>query len=477
MAVSTGDAPLLDIGKLAYNGVQFSMLFHTSMHGEDMQDNAGRTIKWVKYLLTADGVVTLSAGQATIDDTMVQLRKLLQQDAGQLDYQGRGLGAVTINPVGGDPNQGSFDLQWGPKPKILHFQPLGQGRSAMVQWQVEFCIPEIVPSSTRTISTFAGGAAFTPVVQFNEETAVRYDEDGFSHLTIKGTLEIPLTRPQATIRTMTTTVDDFRAQFLDNIRGILENVNLTKFRVTDRSFNVSRDKRVMEWSFVLDELPYMAPPMYCTNARGEFTFRPVKNVLGIGAVQWYCSLQCTYTVMMGQPRRVAWWAFLLMLKARMEMSKLGVAVDALDRQAAAQQVGGPRANALTTPLSLGGGGITSDANALYSGANQGNEQAMARLQSNQSKALLWSFEAREGMYLDSRTTTFGATWVVICNFPTIIKASGLWVVPPLKVGSKDTIPSANTLWAQSVFSIMGSQSWLPNRLDPTADVIVDFGGP
>jgi hypothetical protein len=81
------------------------------------------------------------------------------------------------------------------------------------------------------------------------------------------------------------------------------------------------------------------------------------------------------------------------------------------------------------------------------------------------RALLIDFGFDEGMYLDSKTVTFHASWRLVTTFSHILLASGLWT----KVDEKGKV-----LWATTLAEVSGSQSWLPNKARP--DVIVDLGG-
>lgn len=88
-----------------------------------------------------------------------------------------------------------------------------------------------------------------------------------------------------------------------------------------------------------------------------------------------------------------------------------------------------------------------------------------------SHAILIDFGFDEGLYLDSKTVTFHATWWFTCPWPHILNASGLWKK------LDETFQNGNNLWAMSMRDIQGTQSWLRNRLDPALDIIVDFGLP
>ena len=86
------------------------------------------------------------------------------------------------------------------------------------------------------------------------------------------------------------------------------------------------------------------------------------------------------------------------------------------------------------------------------------------------RALLVNVSSEEGMYLDSKNTGFSASWQLVTLFDVILSASGMW----RKVPERDA--QGNNLWATSIQRLSMSQSWLPNPVDPSLDIIVDFGG-
>ena len=476
MAVSTinfhtGPSTLPDTGVLSYNGCIFSPLFYTSVSGAMVKDNANRTIKYMKYVLSADGYVTLPAGAASVNGVMGVLKELLTKQAGTLVYQGRGFDLV-INPAGPG---GRKDAAWGPIPELLEFQPLGGGKSAKVQWKVTVCVPEVPLSTSTDFRTDPRGRITAGrVLQFNYETGVDYAEDGYSSLSIRGTLEVPMTRtPTQTTRTLTYSADSFR-QYIEAQIGA--GIDLSRFRITHRKFDVSRDKRTLEWEFVAEEKPYMDMPPDCSIARGTYNVRPAKA--GMGLVEWLCTLRATYVVRGDRPRRVAWLAFLALLRLRMAESRLG--------NVPLVQGG------LQNPPSYVPSPIPGPVGPIYDalrGAGRFWSDTMKnrnRLTSESRNAWLIDFSFDEGLNLDSKTISFSATWRMITTFSHILIASGLWKKLPedhsaagsvIGGGALVGLGRGGNIWATSMRDVSGSQSWMPNRLDPSLDIIVDFGGP
>lgn len=454
---TTGQSQLEDIGTLSYNGVTFSQLYRSSVSGPPAMDNAGRTRRGVEWTISVDGVVTLDltaaaaqdrAGNGTIDDQWELMRQLLSAPAGILTYQGKGFGPFIVNGVGAGAVD---DIAWGPKPKLLEFQPLGGSRASFVRWQVTTIIPEFAagpvgkpvnPTLTMPPSGFgrliAGdpplAARAGPVVQFNEESTLRYDEAGYASYSIRGTLEIPLTRSTVDARTIDHTVDDYRQRFL-NIW-----VDLTRFKVQARSFSYSRDKRTCEWEFACTELAPMGLPEGAAVARGNYSVRPLKQ--GPALCQWLCSLKGTYTIRKDQPRRLAWKAFIGLLVSRISYSTFGEMglVDTLLPGLLPPRIRLPIAAAI--------------------------ERATRR-------AWVIHFAFDEGLYDDSRTMTFEASWWLMTNIQTILRASGVW--RPVYDPKTGKATDGGTIWMESMEDVMGWRSWEICQIDPAGDVIVDMG--
>jgi hypothetical protein len=441
---TTGPATLPDVGILMYNSCVFSPLYVTDVAGVVVKDAANRTTKYMEYTITVDGYVTLPDNVPNIDATMAKLRQLLTAQGGTLQYEGRG-NSIVVNV----PGSAIQDVAWGPIPEVLDFQPLGGGplggRSAKIKWQVKVRIPEVPPM----------GGRFGPVLQFNMETVVSYDEAAYSTLAIRGTLEIPLTRVSQPTRTLALTVDNFRQEFMQQVAS---SIDLTRFRVTRREFQISRDKRTMEWDFAAEELPPMGLPPGVPVARGTFDVRPAKA--GMGLVSWLCTLRVTYTVRKDWPRRTAWEAFLLLLTTRMLESSRGIGgpPNGPQNPGAAARIG---AAIVLPPV------VTVVTETVNWFRNRRVQQAQQPQVQNARRAWLIDFNISEGLYLDSKTVTFSATWRLITVFSEILLASGLWTPSPADGGDA---------WKASVQNISGWRGNLINRIDPTQDVIVDFGG-
>ncbi len=487
-----GTTLLPNIGRMSYRNIQFDCRIQTTVKGEVVPDSAGRTTKFMQYTFATDAIVSLDRGNTvtgtpvsnTIDNQFQVLRQQLSQPAGTFTYTGKGFGSpFIVNAPGGK----VFDVAWGPVPKVLEFIPLGGSRSASVKWQCVVRIPEQMAPT--------GGFGSLPLLQFNFSTVVGYDADGYSTLDIKGLYEMAMTRPVQSDVTLATTADDLRESV---IARLTDGWPLDTFKVTTRKFAVSEDKRTLEFDLQLQELPPIGNPAGITTATGEFTFKPERSRLLQSTFRWICTLRGTYTVPPGKPRRLAWLAFVSMWRFRMIQSQLGgfgqATAAQLQEAARLLQNGSPGPGGILTPS--GAEALAAHFRAINNPnlvptlpvidppsiqalrefyfvnnlATRGTESDRTGIQFNQEKmrAIPVSLSGSEGLYEDSRTITFEATWTLLSNLRNILWATGLWRRSGLEGGE---------FWESSIKSISGPRGPLANQLDPAACAIVDFGNP
>ncbi len=460
---NTGWSLLPDPGRLAYNGIVFSALYVSKITGTVVQDDAKRTTKYVEYLIEVEGLVTLNPGEDNTDASWLQLRRQLTVHGGVLVYRGKGFSDLTVNLLGSPIR----DVAFGPVPTILAFQTLGQNRSSFIKWQVITRVAEVTLPLFSPIKTAGAHPLIVPVLQYNYEAEISYGEDGYSALSLRGVLEIPMTRQNVDERTLTNIVDAYRSSWLDI------KFDLTKFRIVKRDFTVSRDKRRIDWIYSVEELPPMDLPPGSTIARGSFNVRPVMHVPPFGIISdklWYATLRCTYTIRPDFPRETALYAFYAMWSFRMRQSVHGN-VPGLNQQGNSLQQQQASQNNVTLLDAAAAQAyfIFPPAAPLVLGYayNRIFQQKPEPPPEEFKTAWVTDFTIDEGLYLDSKSITFSAAWMLTCTFATLLNATGIWHRPP-DVGA--------TTWATSIQDVMGWRSWLTNRLDPTADVIVDMGG-
>ncbi len=389
---------LPNIGTCSYGNVIFDVLKHTKISSRPVEDSANRTVKYVTHTLTVEGVVVLPdkfGGVGTIDTIWANLRQELETNGLGLVYTGRGFSDVRVN-VQGSPVR---DVNWGPKPKILEFVPLGQGKSASISWQVEFSIPE------------CHCAHYSGPCEYTFETTLTYDEDFYATLTLSGTLEIALTwQSGVNRRRLADIVDAYRQTWLNNPPAIDD------FEVKDRSFKESKDKRRMEWSYTYEEMAPMGKPFHCSKANGSYSVRPILSKYGL--IRWQSSLRCHYVVRKSFPRRSAYLAFLTIMQDRMSATRRGFVPPGFTPDNVPQQEGGRNFPGIAFLPNIAD---PSDMIGAYRSFESGPQPTNPNL-----VPILSNFGFEEGVYDDSKTVSFEASWEYSTTLRALIKVSGAW---------------------------------------------------
>jgi hypothetical protein len=454
----TGPAIFPDQGELSYNDITFSTLYTSALSSDILPDNAKRITKAVEWTLKVHGLVTLPENAETTDAVFLKLRQQLSVHGAALIYFGKGFGNLIVN---GDAIQ--RDIAWGPIPKVISFKPLGGAGAAEIEWQVTTTITEL-PNAVSQQATGNGrgpGGVNNPVVQYNYQARVGYDDEGYSNLSLRGTLEIPMTISISGGRRPPDDVDLYRQQWM-NIQ-----FDLTKFTVTRRSFEISRDRRTIEWEFVVEELSDMGLPPGAMKARGTMSVRPMKsgnNSLLVG-VQWACSLRATYTISKTFNKRCAMHAFYNLLCFRMRSSVNGAIPIIADPVPAAP---------VPPPVPPAAPAVPTDVGSVqwWLRMDRAQLQSFRRISPVAERqlfrqAFLMDMNFDEGIYMDAKTFSVEATWMIIIQFTSLLQATGVWR------WQRGT--SGDLEWATSIRNVMGAASWLENKSNIGSQVIVDLG--
>ena len=153
----------LEFGQVTYNGFNFPPALNSSAQCTPVYDDTDRSIMYMLYNFRIEFIVNLaevstygdatinanpvldSAGdndnrkERSIDLSIEWLRRRLTQPGRTLHIKDIGIGPdLIVN----DSNQSLkyWDVNWGPKPKMVEWQPLGLNKAARVVWQVEVAI-------------------------------------------------------------------------------------------------------------------------------------------------------------------------------------------------------------------------------------------------------------------------------------------------------------------------------------------------
>jgi hypothetical protein len=173
-------AHLATIGTLSYNGYTFDGSSSVNVRIEFVMDEAERTILYHRHLIH---VKTYVQADASTDSSLETIRSALGHQGQALTFVNKGFGDdLLVNVPGG---YGLRDVKWGPKPKILTWNPVGSANACEVEWECEVCVPKC---SSTTNGRSMG------VMAVNYGVSITVDSRGLSTRTISGYLEIAQTR-------------------------------------------------------------------------------------------------------------------------------------------------------------------------------------------------------------------------------------------------------------------------------------------
>lgn len=134
---------LVDVADIIYNGFVFPPVINARATIVPEYDKTNRSVKYLTIALTISGVITQydqsapSSGTATatIDRHMDAIRYRLSQPCQPLTFKLQGFGTFNIQ-------QGTmYDVDYGPKPQVLDWAPMGGGLAAEIEWLVTTRIP------------------------------------------------------------------------------------------------------------------------------------------------------------------------------------------------------------------------------------------------------------------------------------------------------------------------------------------------
>lgn len=281
--------------EVTYNGYSFGPYSHVKVSAEMVEDDAGRTILYHRYKIRIDTTITAESQDAYVGQHFRRIRQLLSKAGQELTINHAGFGpALTINGSAGF--GGVSDVCFGPKPKIIAWDPVGATNAVEVIWECEFCLPTCEG---------LGGVRFTGLMAFNYSISYRIDKAGYSTRTIAGYLRIAMTRRGYTIPD---TADAYR-----DVVIVPKPINYER----ETSWNLSLDKTRADFTITDSQI------------RSPNAFAPgIVNIRANHRIGWSRralatlpnTINATVTLAPGSPRGLAWDVFRGIVKSRTDVA-------------------------------------------------------------------------------------------------------------------------------------------------------------
>ncbi len=303
-------ARLIDaVGNTSYNGITFPAALHSKIIARPVYQHGEVSRKAVDYSLTIDTVLTytdppLSAAVTANQDmgtNSIQYRKLLTEPRKTLVYGGQGYGDFIVNQFANGtaiPNgyRSVRDVSFGPKPRLLTWEPIGSNRSAHVTWTCDFRLTECLSNNAPDRNAF---------LEVTYETVFNVNEEGLLTRTVRATLEIAANAQGANFLD---TVDKYTTRFKP---PVIEGFH----RETNR--HIERDHRVMQITYTDTEIA-SDNPFYPGMVQMDASHSVSGTFYG---TQWVNVISGTLRWGKGVPASLAWVYFSRLVADRFRRNK------------------------------------------------------------------------------------------------------------------------------------------------------------
>lgn len=303
----------MGLSKVTYNGFEFPDRSNFSVGESYVYDDSGRTVKATRFTLRVKSILVGDGGSTTESDFFAgpevhTARQALSKAGGSLKIEHDGFTPRPHWVIG--PDTASIkDSSWGPKPKLLQWDPIGHTNAIEVTWECEFEIP---------VCDGSGSPAFTGVSQFNYSVSFSMDNRGFTTRRINGVLEIAVTRSAASPRAV---IDS-----ADNYRHLVEFPKPHNFERTS-DWQVSTDAKFATFSIVDSEIRSPnAWPVGVTNIQA--THRVSRNIAALARIA--NTISATIELAPDQHKSRAWLIFSSIVQQRSAFASTYVFFESID---------------------------------------------------------------------------------------------------------------------------------------------------
>lgn len=219
-------------GTLSYNGYTFSGAAETKASETPVLDDAQRTVVYNEYVFEVTDYISDSN---STDASVAKIRQQLTTPAAAFHYDGKGLGpTIAVNVPGGT----VWDVAWGPIPKMLEMQLVGNNLGVRFVWRCVVRIPDCKGASTKV-----------RLLAWNFDASWDISDEGMTQRTITGYAEIPLTR-----WTNSKSILDHA----DRVRVLIAPKRLRGFK-RKQTYTLSKDRRRLNFTITDSELDYPYP--------------------------------------------------------------------------------------------------------------------------------------------------------------------------------------------------------------------------
>lgn len=281
----------LDGTSIYYNGYEFPVTVEPPrITIEPVYDSAGRVVVACRFTFNISTIVFpyTDFGEANTNTQMALLRVKLSEPAKELRVIGTGFSDFTVNTPGGR----VWDMEWGPKPKVVSLRQVGDNQAWKLDWQVTACVPEECPESTHW--------SLKRIMEWCYSVQWDVDEQGLTTRTVTGHVMIPLTREPGNPLAL--------PDHADRLREAVKDINTPEgFRRIPGPTTLSEDRRRLDFTITDKQFESIwSPPPGVTVITGSHS---MNNYQAKNWLQWLHSVNVTITMGRDQSKADSWFHF------------------------------------------------------------------------------------------------------------------------------------------------------------------------
>lgn len=282
---------LLDNGPVSYNGFTFPPALRSSVTVVPEYSEAETTLRYLTVALQIEFIFTdptipvhqigdpskEAENRDSIALMMPTIIKRLTTPGQALEFKAQGFGNFTVNA-------GTvFDVDYGPKPQVVEYEPLGGGNAARIQW---LCTTRISPCPNATYN----------ISEYSYEMDWTLDEGGFMIRTIDGSAKIAQSRSP---RAGDTAPDNVYSLKVWRVLKKLKEAHAKEFPLSPHfnrkySYKVSRNKAKID--FKIEDVELKTDEMYFPGAVNMNVSKTVSSDLENGFAKWAIMLSGSISV-------------------------------------------------------------------------------------------------------------------------------------------------------------------------------------
>ncbi len=289
---------------LQYYGVTFPTETKSEVTARMEYDESGRTVKYVVYTINAKATLTAASlvnllpqgvagfsGDPT-DTVMSVILARLSTNGAKLIFEGKGGQNLTCND-----GSGVIDLDFGPKPKVLAYETIGN-TAVKIAWQCDVALP---PCN----ALYYQGVVLS--LTYTQDFST--DHNGNCSRTTTGTIVIPLNRTQDGSLLGPGTLPDTADNYWEGVFNLFPIPYWCRRTTNQRYLNYGKNVlrfRIVDTQMGVNMLPVNVSDMQASQSVTPLRRPGQQSILGL----YQLTFNATITMIRSVPRQQCYTAFL-----------------------------------------------------------------------------------------------------------------------------------------------------------------------